>query len=107
MPAATHVHAPPCRVGGRLSRTASLPWHCARPPAPPHASTAPCLFLSAFLCRFVVGQPIPAPKLAHEGEPTPAEVDAQHARFYAALRALWDAHAKDFPGYADVKLVVV
>lgn len=57
--------------------------------------------------RFVVGQPLEAPPLAVPGQPSREEVDAFHARFYAALRELWDAHAKEFPGYQGVKLVVV
>lgn len=57
--------------------------------------------------KFVVGAPIPAPPLAAPGEPSEAEVDAQHARFYAALADLFARHAPSFPGYADVKLVVV
>lgn len=57
-------------------------------------------------CRFVVGQPLPAPKLAQEGEPSREEVEAFHACFYGALEKLWEAHAKDFPCYQDVKLVI-
>lgn len=56
--------------------------------------------------KFVVGQPLPAPKLAQEGEPSREEVEAFHACFYGALEKLWEAHAKDFPGYQDVKLVI-
>lgn len=36
--------------------------------------------------RFVIGQPIRAPKPAKEGEPSQAEVDAFHAQFYASLK---------------------
>lgn len=57
--------------------------------------------------KFVVGQPIQAPPLEQEGAPSEAEVEAQHKRFYAALCELWDHHAPGFPGYADIKLVVV
>lgn len=57
--------------------------------------------------RFVIGQPVELPPLAVPGAPSAAEVDAAHARFYAALRATWDRHAPSFPGYEDVKLVVV
>lgn len=57
--------------------------------------------------KFVVGEPIVAPPLAAEGEPSEAEVDALHARYYAALRALWARHAPSFPGYEGVSLVVV
>lgn len=57
--------------------------------------------------KFVVGAPLAAPPLATPGEPSEAEVDAQHERFYAALADLWGRHAPSFPGYADVKLVVV
>lgn len=54
----------------------------------------------------MVGAPIPALKLQREGEPTQAEVDEQHAAFYKALEQLWAAHAPQFPGYRDVRLVV-
>ncbi|PRW56972.1 Diacylglycerol O-acyltransferase 1 [Chlorella sorokiniana] len=57
--------------------------------------------------RFVIGQPLRAPKLAKEGEPTEEEVDAFHAQFYASLKDLWARHAPKFPGYEGVKLVVV
>lgn len=62
----------------------------------------PCCFR-----RFVVGQPIEAPKLEREGEPSQAEVDATHARFYAAVEQLWATHADTFPGYQGVKLRLV
>lgn len=57
--------------------------------------------------RFVIGQPIRAPKPAKEGEPSQAEVDAFHAQFYASLKELWGRHAPKFPGYEDVKFVAV
>ncbi|KAL4452259.1 hypothetical protein ABPG75_007921 [Micractinium tetrahymenae] len=57
--------------------------------------------------KFVVGQPVEAPPLAVPGQPSQEDIDAFHARFYAALRELWAAHAKDFPGYRGVKFVVV
>lgn len=58
------------------------------------------------MCRYVVGAPIPPPKLAQEGLPSAAEVDAYHATYYAALAQLWKVHAADFPGYQGVKLVM-
>lgn len=71
-------------------------------PQPSHCSIC---FLPA--ChRYVVGAPIPPPKLQHEGQPSAAEVDAFHARYYEALQQLWKVHAADFPGYQNVSLVV-
>ncbi len=64
------------------------------------AYPCPCLF------RFVIGQPLEAPSLVVPGQPSQEEVEAFHARFYDALRELWAAHAKEFPGYGDIKLVV-
>ena len=58
------------------------------------------------MCRYVVGAPIPPPKLQQEGQPSAAEVDAFHASYYEALQQLWKVHAADFPGYQDVQLVI-
>lgn len=59
------------------------------------------------LPRFVVGEPIPPPKL-EEGQagPSQAQVDELHGRFYKAVEALWKKHAADFPGYERVRLVM-
>jgi len=76
----------------------------------PQQLPEPCCPLLSFPLpcspRFIIGQPITVPPLAVEGQPSAEEVDALHARFYTAVRELWDAHAKEFPGYEDVKLVV-
>jgi len=52
----------------------------------------------------VLGEPLEL-QCATPGEPTDAEVQAAHAAYVAALRALFDAHKADF-GYADRQLVV-
>ena len=86
-----------------------------RPVPPPRSFPIPfviagrwCLPLPARThLKYVVGQPVEAPPLAVPGKPSEAEVEAAHAAFYDALRALWHRHAPSHPGYADVKLVVV
>ena len=52
----------------------------------------------------VLGDPLEL-QCATPGEPTDAEVQAAHAAYVAALRALFDAHKADF-GYGDRQLVV-
>ena len=56
-------------------------------------------------CSFVVGDPIAPPRCA-EGAPTAAQVDALHRQFYAQMAQLFEKHKQDFPGYADVTLVL-
>lgn len=49
--------------------------------------------------RFVIGQPIRAPKPAKAGEPSEAEVDAFHAQFYDGLKVrTWAGRRKRQPG---------
>lgn len=58
-------------------------------------------------CRFIIGEPIPPPKLEVGQEPTQEQVDATHATFYEALETLWHKHAPSFPGYEGAKFVLV
>lgn len=53
--------------------------------------------------RIVVGEPIPHG--CADGCPTPDQVDAAHAAYVAALRALFDKH-KARCGYPDAELVI-
>ncbi len=53
--------------------------------------------------EIVVGAPLDVPASPN---PTDAEVDALHARYVAALRGLYAAHA-GAAGYGGVKLVVL
>lgn len=71
-----------------------------RPLHAPLSRPSPCSFPIPFIIagrwclplpaptglRFVIGQPIRAPKPAKEGQPTEQEVDAFHAQFYDALK---------------------
>lgn len=57
--------------------------------------------------KFVVGSPIPAPKLEpNQSFPTPKQVDDLHAQFYKAAEVLWHKHKQSFPGYENVTLVM-
>uniref|UniRef100_A0A1D2A7N3 Diacylglycerol O-acyltransferase n=1 Tax=Auxenochlorella protothecoides TaxID=3075 RepID=A0A1D2A7N3_AUXPR len=57
--------------------------------------------------RFIIGEPIPPVELGPGEEPTQEQVDTVHAAFYDAMQALWHKHAPSFPGYDDVKFVLV
>ena len=62
--------------------------------------------------RVVVGDPVRLSGSPHaEGtpiaRPTHAQVDALHARYVAALRALFEAHKGRCPGYEDATLTIV